>query len=82
MSSKTKTLLLTAGFIAGLTASFAAGVSTARQPAMRSALENLQQARTNLNNATSDKAGHRVEALRLVNLAIIQVQAGIVAGAN
>ena len=82
MSSRAKSVLIATGFVAGLTASFMAGVSTARQPAMRNALENLQQARANLNNATADKAGHRVEALRLVNLAIDQVQAGIVAGAN
>lgn len=82
MASKTKTLLITTGFIAGLAASYAAGISAAGQPAMRNALGNLRDARANLTNATADKAGHRVEAIRLVNLAIDQVQAGIAAGAN
>jgi len=82
MSSRAKSLLIATGFVAGLAAAFTAGVSLARQPAMRNALVNLQQAKGSLQNATTDKAGHRVEALRLVNLAIIQVDAGIVAGAN
>lgn len=82
MSSRAKSVLIATGFVAGLAASFAAGLATAGQPAMRNALENLREARTNLNNATWNKGGHRVEAIRLVNLAIDQVQAGIADGAN
>lgn len=82
MSSRTKSVLIATGFVAGLAASFAAGLATAGQPAMRNALENLRDARVNLTNATWNKDGHRVEAIRLVNLAIDQVQAGIAAGAN
>lgn len=82
MSFKAKPVLLAAGFIAGLAASFAAGVSTAGQPNMRNALDNLRDARADLQKANWNKGGHRVEAIRLVNLAIDQVQAGIADGAN
>lgn len=82
MTPRTRSAFIAVGFVAGLAAAFAAGLATAGQPAMRNALDNLQQARTNLQNATSNKGGHRVEAIRLVNLAIDQVQAGIAAGAN
>ena len=41
----------------------------------------LNSARTQLGDASSDKAGHRVKALQLVDEAIGEVRAGIVAGA-
>ena len=47
------------------------------QPRMRSALQSLQNARAHLNQATGDKGGHRVAALRLVDSAIDEVQKGI-----
>ena len=52
------------------------------QPHMQSALDALQSAKTNLQNATADKGGHRVKALEFVNAAIDEVNAGIAAGAN
>lgn len=58
-------------------ASIAAPAALADQPAMQRALDNLEQARQNLQNATEDKGGHRRKALNLVNQAIAQVQAGI-----
>jgi hypothetical protein len=47
------------------------------QPAMKSALNNLEQAQNNLKNATADKGGHRVNALGHVSKAIDEVKKGI-----
>lgn len=55
------------------------GQATADQPAMHNALANLQQAKQNLQNATSDKGGHRVAAIAHVDAAIAEVRAGIAA---
>jgi hypothetical protein len=60
-------------------ASFAAGCYAA-QPHMQNALAALQSARAELQVAEANKAGHRVNAIRLVNEAIGEVQAGIAAG--
>jgi Spy/CpxP family protein refolding chaperone len=48
-----------------------------KQPQMRAALENLERAKNQLENATTDKGGHRVKALALTNEAIEQVKKGI-----
>lgn len=56
---------------------FATTAFAEKQPMMRSALEKLEDARKNLENATADKGGHRVKALALVNDAIKEVKAGI-----
>jgi hypothetical protein len=58
------------------------GTAWAYQSHMQNALSNLYAARTQLNSARSDKAGHRVSAIGLVNQAIGQVRAGIAAGAR
>lgn len=50
------------------------------QPHMRAALTNLQNARRNLEAATSDKGGYRKNAIELVNKAIEEVNKGIAAG--
>ncbi|MEO8699786.1 MAG: hypothetical protein ABI867_07070 [Kofleriaceae bacterium] len=47
------------------------------QPKMQSALESLRAAKSSLQDATTDKGGHRAKALALTNQAIDQVQAGI-----
>lgn len=47
------------------------------QPHMHSALEALRNAKRELDEATSDKGGHRVRALRLVNQAIGEVERGV-----
>jgi len=52
------------------------------QPHMQNALAALQSARTNLQNASTDKGGHRAKALDYVNAAIDEVNKGISAGAN
>jgi hypothetical protein len=49
------------------------------QPNMRAALEELNKAKRNLNDATNDKGGHRVKALEYVDKAINEVNAGIAA---
>jgi hypothetical protein len=61
-------------------ASFAGGCVVAAQPHMQNALAALQSARAELQVAEANKGGHRVNAMRLVNEAINEVQAGIAAG--
>ena len=48
-----------------------------KQPLMKTALGNLQKAAKNLDNATTDKGGHRAKALELTRQAIDEVKAGI-----
>ena len=50
------------------------------QPHMRSALELLRSAKTNLEAATSDKGGYRKKAIEEVNDAIDETKKGIDAG--
>ena len=52
------------------------------QPHMQNALNALENAKDNLNRATSDKGGHRVKALDYVKDAIDEVKKGIEAGRN
>ena len=47
------------------------------QPNMQAAMQYLQQAQQSLQNANSDKGGHRERALQLVNQAMGEVQAGM-----
>ena len=47
------------------------------QPNMQAAKTSLQTARAELQKATPDKGGHRVNALKLINAAIQEVNAGI-----
>jgi hypothetical protein len=47
------------------------------QPNMQAARGSLQTAKTELQKATPDKGGHRVNALKLINAAIGEVNAGI-----
>lgn len=72
--------IVTAAIFAALAIGFFAGFAIARQPHMWNAKHNLEQARNQLNMAEPDKAGHRVNALNLVNQAIGEVDAGIRAG--
>ena len=48
-----------------------------KQPLMMKALDNLKDARRNLENATHDKGGHRKKALELTDQAIEEVRKGI-----
>lgn len=47
------------------------------QPEMRAALDQLREAKRNLETASHDKGGHRATALNLVNQAISEVEQGI-----
>jgi hypothetical protein len=58
---------------------FAAGLAVANQPHMQNALGALETARSELQAAEADKAGHRKHAINLVNQAIEQVREGIAA---
>ena len=58
------------------------GVALAYQGHMHAAERGLNVALTQLNAAEHDKAGHRDQAIGLVNQAIQQVQMGIAAGAR
>jgi hypothetical protein len=70
---------LIAAVCAGLVVSaFLSGQAYAdRQGKMHDALDNLRSAESLLENASRDKGGHRVKALRLVRSAIGEVKAGI-----
>ncbi len=48
-----------------------------KQPHMRSALESLEKAKTQLEKAEHDKGGHRAAAIKLIDQAIQEVKAGI-----
>ncbi len=61
---------------------FFAGRAYAYQTHMWSAMDHLKAALNQLQIATPDKAGHRVNAINLVNQAISQVNLGIQAGAR
>jgi hypothetical protein len=50
------------------------------QPHMQAALEYLRSAKSDLEHATSDKGGHRVNAIKLVDQAIDETKKGIEAG--
>ncbi|WP_232476730.1 hypothetical protein [Vitreoscilla filiformis] len=67
------------GLIAGIVC--LGGCQTAalaeRQPAMEAALRNLEEAKQNLQNASSDKGGYRAKAMQTIDLAMQQVRAGI-----
>ena len=78
MTSKNlKTTALIGSLTLAIATAFFAGEATARQPHMRAALNDLIAARDQLDVATPNKGGHRVEALRLTNQAIDEVRAGM-----
>ena len=56
---------------------FATQAFAEKQPMMAKALNNLEDARKALENATADKGGHRVKAMALVTEAINEVKAGM-----
>ena len=78
---KISRLSLPALFLAGsLFGSALTGVAFAYQGHMWNALHDLQAAKAELQSAAVDKAGHRVNAINLVNQAINEVNMGIQAG--
>lgn len=52
-------------------------LATAAQPHMEAALAKLKEAKAELNQASDDKGGHRVNAIKAVDHAIEQVQKGM-----
>ncbi len=68
-------LFLGAALVAGLGIGYAVGA----QPHMEAALGLLQNARSELQAATPNKAGHRETAIGLVDQAIVQVRQGMAA---
>ena len=66
--------------VTGVLAAFAlalAAPGSADQPNMESALDSLAHARESLEHAEPDKGGHRVEAIRLIDQAMSEVEEGI-----
>ena len=69
--------LITAAIVGAFVCGAIAGTAGAFQPRMQSALDHLQEARSDLQASTPDKGGHRNPALAAVNNAINQTEAGI-----
>jgi len=69
--------LVAGGFVVALSSGILIGQAVASQPHMQAALGYLQSARSELQVAEHNKAGHRANALRLTNEAIAETQAGI-----
>lgn len=69
--------LSTFALLAGLVTTTVAPAIADRQPKMQSALVSLKKARADLKAATSDKGGHRVRAIGLVEQAMSEVEQGI-----
>jgi hypothetical protein len=78
MTKSTRLMLLGAAVL--MAASFAAGLAVAGQPHMQNAMHALRNSKAELEAALPDKGGHRVKAIGLVDQAIAEVNAGIVAG--
>ena len=72
-----RTIVMALVCAAVLFGGFLVGRATAAQPHMRSALDHLRMAKTELQVAEQDKGGHRVKAIGLVNDAIAEVEAGM-----
>jgi hypothetical protein len=81
MNTRSK-VLAAVGAIALLGMGYGVGIAQGYQPHMQSALAALQTAQQQLQIAEENKGGHRANALRLVNQAITEVQAGIAVGAG
>jgi hypothetical protein len=65
-------------FVPALVVLFVVGCVTGRgQPHMQAALDELGAAKNELQVALSDKGGHRVRAIALVDRAMGEVQAGM-----
>ena len=83
MRLKSSKLTVLAFVFAVIFGAVAGGVAVAAtQVHMRNALNDLQSALAQLQAANADKAGHREQAIKLVNSAIEQVNQGIAAGAQ
>ena len=70
-----KTKLLSVGLV--LLLGGALNPALADQPRMEAALVHLKAARAELEKAATDKAGHRKNAMALVDKAIVETQRGV-----
>ncbi len=66
--------------VVGLMMSSAVAGYAMDQPRMMAALDHLRAARAELERASHNKGGHRVEAIKMIDRAIVQVQKGMEAG--
>jgi len=82
MSPRGKTVVLALLGAVVLLAGFLVGRASADQPHMQAALDHLRSAKAELKVAEHNKGGHRANALKLVNEAITEVEAGIASGAG
>ena len=73
----TKKFFAIALLMVALASGFFAGRASAVQNHMVNARNHLNAAKEQLQAAAEDKGGHRVNALKLVNDAIVEVNAGI-----
>ena len=80
MKTRVQNGLVVCGFAIALAVGVFVGEAIASQPHMQAALGYLQSAKTELQVAERNKGGHRVKALRYVNDAIDETNAGIAAG--
>ena len=69
--------ILMAAFLATWSGSHSKVQAQERQPHMQAALRHLQEAQEELRAAEHDKGGHRANAMKLVESAITEVDAGI-----
>ena len=77
MQNRIKTGLVAGALATTLVAGVFIGQALAAQPHMQAALDALRTARGELQEASHNKGGHRVEALRLTNEAIRETEAGM-----
>ena len=83
MNKRVSAIVLVASFCIGLLLGCSSPEvrnEPAGQPHMEAALTSLQNARAELQMAKHNKGGHRVEAIKLIDLAIQEVTRGIEAG--
>ena len=79
MKTRLAQWLVAGGFALALSGGVVIGEAIASQPHMQAALGYLQSAKSELQVAEHNKGGHRVAALRYVNDAIAETQAGMAA---
>lgn len=77
MKLNIRTALIAGGFAATLGTGIFVGQALAGQPHMDAALESLRTARSELQEATHNKGGHRARAIGLIDDAIEQVRLGM-----
>jgi hypothetical protein len=72
-----KRIYFAAFFVLLFAAAFAIGCASSGQPHMAAARDQLVAARADLEAATSDKGGHRAQAIKIVDDAIAEVDLGM-----